>query len=89
MAEMSATSTAARSEKEREVLSVVGAQSAPTCVACPEPKLCVRMPHAAALPTLVKLEKVPRAQPPPTCVTDTLLIVCDHAAPPVPPVKPQ
>ena len=40
-------------EKGRDVLSVVGDQSAPTCAFCPVAKFCVRMPQCPALPSAV------------------------------------
>jgi hypothetical protein len=87
--EGSATRRVVEMEKGRLTLRGAGAHSAPTCVACPAPMLCVRMPHAAALPSAEKLEKgVPAGQLSGPCDSVAFVSACVHAEPPVPAVTP-
>ncbi len=72
--------------KGRLTFRRAGAHSAPICVGCPTPKLCVRIPHAAALPNPVKLKGAQALGVP--CVTEAPVSACVHPLPPVAAVTP-
>jgi hypothetical protein len=77
------------SVKGKEVLRVVGAHMAPTCVGWEDEMACVIIPHVEALPTALHLAKAPELQPSLAfCCSTALLTTWLQEEPPVEAVKP-